>query len=395
MGGGAMGGRDEERARGVGLGRGNLPRAPEAPRPVAHELADVLAKVVNDPGMAPLIATRAGFPPTRLPAYTNPLVFWNEVVGHAVSGAMPMEALITEALVHFPYSDELRALERRVGLATPGTGPTAPTVRLTAEEFASLLDRHSPWGRFRDRCTSGKHLVMWAAGDPRQNLSLFYARIHGELSHTVEHDHHDFGSRLGAGAVATEWERALVSALPGSYRGMTLTEALQSATSTRRAIFLLRSANGVLEDARLTEPYVDELVRFVTDRFVPAAMQIETTKPPVRLFVGIQTAKGQRKAKLATRLRAAMTEPLEKHRERLGTWEEEQIELPTWNDVKASMEELLPHGLPLHEDERDELDGVYDAFRAKKGGTLQQLANGLYPLYEQFHDARTKGTHDG
>jgi TIR domain len=306
-----------------------------------------------------------------------------------------------------PRPSLLQRASERLGLGPAKSTPVAtgrpaepavdqsPLEKVTADEFASLLDRHSPWTRFRDACKTNHHLVMWAAGDPRQNIPLFYERIRSELSLVVKHACYSCDAALGDGTVAAKWAHELMRVVPGYHRGMTLPQALRAAASERPAIFLLANQRGALEDDKLSPRYVAELVKFVTHGFIPAALQVGHDGHAVRLFLGIQTNLGQRKSTLATALRTAMRAALKDHGERLGMWEEEEIELPRWNDVKVSMEELLPREQPLDDDERDALEGVYDAFRAIHSGTLHQLASQLYPLYDRFHDARTRSTSDG
>lgn len=360
-----------------------------------RELADVLSMVATSAGLAELITSRADFPVGLRPTFDTPLVYWSTVTRRAADGMASLDRLLAAALEQFPHNPRLRALEQRLSASDEPLPSTAPTAKVDADEFASLLDRHSPWSRFRDRCTTDDHLVMWVVGDPRQNVSLFYERIRSELSLVVEHGHYTFGSTLGDGTVAAQWATELTRKVPGSRRGMTLPDALRAAARTRPAIFLLDNQRGVLEDDKLSPGYVDELVGFVIERFVPAAMEAGRESHAVRLFLGIQTAPGHRKSKLAKALRVAMRSAIAVHGERLGMWEEEEIELPTWNDVRASIEELLPRGLPLDDDERDALEAAYDAFRATEGGALVQLARQLYPFYERFYAARERGTNHG
>jgi hypothetical protein len=398
----AMAEHDERRTRGSWLrgmsrrlGFSRERRQDLATATVERELADVLSAVATSAGLAELITSRAGFPVGLRPVFDAPLLYWSTVITRAADGMASLERLLAAALEQFPHNPRLRALEQRLSPSSTPVSSKPPVTKVDADEFASLLDRHSPWSRFLDRCATDDHLVMWVVGDPRQNVSLFYERIRSELSLAVEHRHYTFGSTLGDGTVATQWAMELTRKIPGSRRGMTLPEALRAAAHDRRAIFLLDNQRGVLEDNKLSPRYVDELVRFVTESFVPAAIEAGREVHPVRLFLGIQTGPGQRKSMLAKAPGAAMRKTIAAHGDRFGMWEEEEIELPTWNDVKASIEELLPRTLPLDDDERDELEAAYEAFCADEGGTLVQLAQQLYPLYERFYAVRERSTNDG
>jgi hypothetical protein len=396
-----MAGHDERRGRGAllrGVSRwlgGGSRRRDAEPEQVGRELVDVLAKVASDPALATLIASRAGFPAEHVPASTTASAFWSTVVERAIHGMASVEALVGAALEQLPHNPKLRELGERVGRSGAAAQAPAPTEKVTEDEFASLLDRHSPWSRFRDACATDDHLVMWVAGDPRQNIPLFYERIRSELSLAVEHGCYTFGGRLGDGTVAAQWAHEMTRMVPGYQRGMTLPEALRDAACDRPAMFLLDNQRGALEEAELSDPYVAELVEFITRRFAPAAVEAGQDAHPVRLFLGIQIGSGQRESRLAKALRKAMRRAIQDHGGGLGMWEDDQIELPTWSDVKASMEELLPRGQPLDDDELDALKREHDAFRAEDGGTLRQLAQRLYPLYERFHDARARSTKDG
>jgi hypothetical protein len=355
---------------------------------LVRELADVLAGMVSDEGTAKLILDRADFPTAFRPPFNDPLVFWSAVTTRAAHGQAKLDMLLVEAREVFPHNPRLREIQARLAVSS-----SMPTEKVDADVFASLLDRHSPWSRFRERCRFNDHLVMWAVGDPRQNISLFYDRIRNELSSSVAHRCYTVGAEPGDGTVAEEWARALIRVVPGSHRRTTLFEALRDAASDRPAMFLLNNQRGALDDD-LGPQYIAELIEFVARRFIPAAMELDQDSHAVRLFMGIQTAKRQRKSKLAQALRVAMLMAMTTHRQRLGLWEEEAIELPNENDVRVSLEELVP-GLPLDEGERKALARIYKEFRTTKGGTLQQLATRIYPLYERLHDARTRSEDDG
>lgn len=357
-------------------------------------LADVLAVVATDPEVARLIAKRAGFPAGRLPPFTDPLVFWSGIVEAAINGMLPLEALVAEALVHYPGNRELRALGEQLEPAeapAPVTTRKPPSKRpsndrLTRLQFARLLDRSSPWGQLLDACDHPHHSVMWVEGDPGQNLDLFYRRIQSELHDRKTVDVFPFGGTLGDGATARDWSDWMIDAVPGAGHGTDLAEVLEFAARSKPVMFLLDNQRGPLHEDKLSKPYAEELLRFVEEGFAPAVARVDP-RHPVRLFLAIQTP-GRRRSRLAVTLRDVVGRAMAKHGGVLGKWDPGPIKAPSLDEVRSSMEKLLPHPQSLSSTETRELKAEYKGFNPRAGDDLRNLAERLFPMYERFYSTR-------
>lgn len=178
------------------------------------ELASVLARIVADPELAPTVAKQAGVPQQDVPAFKTAAVFWSAVVEHTANGMASMERLVAAALGHFPHAEDLLALESRV--REPSASKRALPDKLTRNEFASLLDRGSPWGMLVTECKDpdGTSMVMWVEGGSDQKLDLFIQRIVGRLRDFVDIDVLPVGRALRHGPVAEDWASSMIAAVP-------------------------------------------------------------------------------------------------------------------------------------------------------------------------------------
>lgn len=349
------------------------------------ELASVLARIVADPELAPTVARRAGVPQQHLPAFKTATVFWSAVVEHTANGMASTERLVAAALGCFPHDKELLALEPRV--RGPSASKRALPDKLTRNEFASLLDRGSPWGMLVTECKDpdGTSMVMWVEGGSDQKLDLFIQRIVGRLRDFVDIDVLPVGRALRHGPVAEDWASSMIAAVQGS-RSRVLSEALAFAARSKDVMFVLDDAGHPIPDD-LDELHTAELVRFVRELFAPAVARA-APRHRVRLFVAIET-KSAGPSKLAAALDAAV-EGLA-----LGKWTHDPIKTPGLTDVCQSIDRLLRPTAPLSPAERSEVGAELVRSTASADHDLRQLAQRLYPLYERFHATRTRSNADG
>ncbi len=95
-----------------------------------HEISEVLAELFHDRDEARLVASRAGFPLAQLPAFSNPLVFWNKVVEQVSAGVMRggLSSLVDAALKMLPHNTRLLGIRQRLGGApvTPAPRESKP-----------------------------------------------------------------------------------------------------------------------------------------------------------------------------------------------------------------------------------------------------------------------------
>lgn len=344
-----------------------------------------------------------------------------KIIGVLRHGRDPLEDLprILRGGRIFRLPEELAKLEQRLGITHPPRSrswlsrfffgqpkdarPTAETRattvppparvlmpdKITGFEFKKQLDRTAAWSRFLEQCRTNDDLVMWVAGDAQQNVGLFYGRIRRELRRARDHRTVSFRASEGDEATAEEWVGTLVEHLGGT--GDDLAAALDHATQEQPAMLLLESHRGPIHEDGLSDPYLEELVEFVEERFIPALAEAERDHP-VRLFMAIQTA-APGDSRVATALRDAVDRALKRHPSAVGRWEVDEVVLPSWDDVSSSVEALLRPGRPLGTAERTDLRREYDAFD-RNVGTMSGLAKRLYPIYERLYDARAGDADD-
>ncbi len=254
-------------------------------------------------------------------------------------------------------------------------------------EFSRNLDRHHQWAAFVQACERREHLVMWVVGDERQNVELLYDRIRGEFARQHDHDVFAFGSTDARYATAQEWSDLMrASVQEGMQRP--LPELLGRAARERPAMFVLDSQRGAIEERGLEMPYIEELVAFVEQQFLPALAQAEP-RNPVRLFLGIQAAG---KSRLALLLHDVVQKARRRGAPRglaLADWSlTQRLGFPTVSEVVASIDEQLASSLTAME--RELVEATYDSFSNSPSHKFRDLATSLYPHYERFFAARTE-----
>lgn len=106
--------------------RRSRPGARESPQELVHGLADELARIVYDSEAARLLALRAGFPASQIPAFSSASVFWNRVLADAYNGVLVggLEPLVSESVRLYPGNTVLREYLDRLTKA----GQAAPSV---------------------------------------------------------------------------------------------------------------------------------------------------------------------------------------------------------------------------------------------------------------------------
>lgn len=104
-----------------------------------RQLADVLAALYYDAGQARVVLTRIGFPPSRIPAFNMPTVFWSRVTQELESGLLANghEALLDEALRQYPHNEKLKALRASVGAGTPSPAPVPTSAPVSSSRGLS------------------------------------------------------------------------------------------------------------------------------------------------------------------------------------------------------------------------------------------------------------------
>ena len=254
--------------------------------------------------------------------------------------------------------------------------------KLTLRQFTCRLDRRTAWGELLAACNDHHHLVTWGIGDSKQSLDLFYERIKDRLR---DHDFISFGHAFGAGVVAEEWADWMTESVLRR-RGGSMVEAVRTASEARHVMFLLDNQRGPLSEDALGKEYIDELVRFVEHGFIPAIARAEPSHA-VRLFLAIQTSR--RMSKLARNLRTAMGRAPDV----TGHQELSRIKPPSFKEVAQSFDALVRPLASLSRSEKAEVRSVYE--EVARAGTLRQLAERLYPLYERVCDERMGGQRHG
>ncbi len=93
------------------------------------QTADVLAELYFDAGEARLLLTGIGFPPSRIPAFSTPAVFWSRVVQEIENGLLAdgTKKLVEGALQTYSHNERLKALAEDLGVAVPASPAPAPT----------------------------------------------------------------------------------------------------------------------------------------------------------------------------------------------------------------------------------------------------------------------------
>src|ERR1051325_2735878 len=82
---------------------------------VAHELARLLAEIVTREHKARIVAVKAGFPESRLPAWSGPEEFWSEVARGSSCGVIPsLLRLVEAAHEEYPHNDGLSGFGARL-----------------------------------------------------------------------------------------------------------------------------------------------------------------------------------------------------------------------------------------------------------------------------------------
>ena len=171
-----------------------------------RELVDELARVINDPEISRMLATRGGFPRGDLPAFNHPRVFWSAVVQAAADGQVPggVQAIADAAAKQFPANGVFaRYRERPEGAGDDGL-VQEPFVGLRAideehrglffgreEETAELVEklRRTPLLMVVGDSGSGKSSLVLAGLVPRFRAGALVddgERSKGEHRHVIK-----------------------------------------------------------------------------------------------------------------------------------------------------------------------------------------------------------------
>jgi hypothetical protein len=280
-------------------------------------------------------------------------------------------------------------------------------------EFMKRLDRDLPWLAFVRSCERNEHLVMCVTGDAKQSLELFHERVRNELPMRHGHVTCSFGWDQAQSNDAELAERMRDSV--NGYYGDNLTGAICVAASERPVMFMLQyRLNEPLDDERMGEQQREYIIDFVRNHFLPALARSAASNH-VRMFLTVRVPQYGK-----SRLVAAL-EDVVKGTNGVGWFGVDELSLPQWNDVQMSINAMLEPYDALSREELDCLKAVYRIFIQRatgprawlrdllmrvsalvrggnsldhRGRTFRDLAEILYPLYQDVYQTRERMKND-